>query len=111
MRATPYKRLRRLVEERENVTFVAVGECNTSQKCCRCHERMENVMGEKIRDGRFCRFRIHAVKVCPNCLTTWNRDVNAARNIRSVFLALRGVCGARDRPEAFLPRRNRTLTI
>ena len=28
---------------------------------------------------------LHAVRYCEKCLTTWNRDVNAARNIAIVF--------------------------
>ena len=100
--ATPYKRLKRLVGERDNVTLISVGECNTSQKCCRCHARMENVVGEKIVEGKLRRSRLHAVKVCPNCSTTWNRDTNAAKNIRTIFRALRA---GRPRPEVFRPTR------
>jgi transposase len=33
--------------------------------------------------------RIYAVKKCRHCLTVWNRDINAARNILGIFLSLR----------------------
>ena len=53
--ATPYKKLRDRVKGRSNVTFVSVGECNTSQRCCRCQRAIENVVGEKVRAERVCR--------------------------------------------------------
>jgi hypothetical protein len=34
-------------------------------------------------------YRIYAVKKCRHCLTVWNRDINAARNILGIFLSLR----------------------
>ena len=97
--STHYKKLRRRVEARDNVTFVAVGECNTSQKCSACSRKMASVMGWEVRNERVRRERIHAVKVCPNCSTTWNRDTNAARNIRTILR------GRGERPAAFMPAR------
>jgi hypothetical protein len=43
--------------------------------------------------------RIWQVKNCENCLTIWNRDVNAARNIRLCFMFKNDNNG--DRPEPF----------
>ena len=45
---------------------------------------------------------IHAVKVCQHCSTTWNRDVNAAKNIRAIYEAL---ARGEGRPQAFETRR------
>jgi transposase len=54
---------------------------------------------------RIVRRDIHAVKMCRHCSTTWNRDLNAARNIGHIFERIResGV-----RPEVFRPRRRGT---
>ncbi len=35
------------------------------------------------------KYRIYAVNKCRHCLTVWNRDINAARNILGIFLSLR----------------------
>ena len=79
-----------------NVTLVEIGECNTSQRCCRCHEKMKNA--RKVVDGDGIHQElIHAVKVCPHCCTTWNRDLNASRNIAHIFNMLRS---GEERPEA-----------
>ncbi|KAI3658458.1 hypothetical protein MP638_002402 [Amoeboaphelidium occidentale] len=57
---------------------------------------------------KLCSFSLHelkqtkfwAVKVCnSDCLTVWNRDINAARNIGHVFLDLNANGG--KRPLAF----------
>jgi transposase len=51
-----------------------VSEFRTSQICSKCTERLDQT-------------RFWGLKKCNNtCLTLWDRDVNAARNIRHVFL-------------------------
>ena len=47
---------------------------------------------------------IYGIKVCNHCVTTWDRDLNAARNILAIFLALRA---GRPRPQVFRPTRAR----
>ncbi|BDA45239.1 hypothetical protein COCOBI_07-0260 [Coccomyxa sp. Obi] len=105
--AVPYKRLKACVAALEDVTLVEVGECNTSRLCSRCHEELEGVRSEVMERERIVKRGIHAVKVCRHCSTTWNRDLNAARNIRHVFERIResGV-----RPEVFRPRRRAMTT-
>lgn len=99
--ASAYKRLKKTLALRSNVTLVEVGECNTSQKCCRCHERMKNARKEVVDGDRIRQEPIHAVKVCPHCCTTWNRDLNASRNIAHIFNMLRS---GKERPEDFRPQ-------
>lgn len=48
-------------------------EYNTSKLCSNCRHELTAT-------------DFYAVKRCELCLITWNRDVNAARNIREVFL-------------------------
>jgi len=107
--ASAYKKLIKLVEARENVTMAKVGECNTSQKCCRCLNPMKNATREVDVNGEVHKENIHAVKVCPHCRTTWNRDLNAPHNIRHIFYQLRAGNG---RPEAFRPtRRSKKIPV
>lgn len=96
--ASAYQRLKKHLIRQPNVTLVNVGECNTSQNCCCCHIRMKNAVKEVVDGEEVVKEPIHAVKVCPHCLTTWNRDLNAARNIAFLFRTLRS---GGQRPERF----------
>ena len=102
--ATPYKRLKQMLSERANACVIEVGECNTSQVCSCCHGRLKSVKGEKFVGEGVTAYMIHGIKVCPHCKVTWNRDVNASRNILHIFQELRN---GRGRPEAFLPRKTK----
>jgi len=104
-----YKMLIKLLQARKNVTMAMVGECNTSQKCCRCLNPMKNATREVDVNGVMHKENIHAVKVCPHCRTTWNRDLNAPHNIRHIFYELRAGNG---RPIAFRPtRRSKKIPV
>lgn len=67
-----------------------VWEYNTSKLCSRCFTALPK--GKKWR-----------LKICPkpSCRRFWNRDVNAARNMRHVFIFMNSHNG--ERPEAFKP--------
>ncbi|KAI3635164.1 hypothetical protein MIR68_006730 [Amoeboaphelidium protococcarum] len=86
---TPTKHL--FVELKRRFKCRLIPEYRTSQVCSNC-------------DGQLTQTRFWAVKECQNlCLTLWNRDVNAARNISRVFLYRNEHNG--ERPEQFRPRR------
>ena len=76
---------RRLIRNRlakaHGVEVLDVREFNTSRVCSSCHSRhpLQNPTGLKVS-------KPHFVRRCNNitCQTTWNRDVNAARNIRDL---------------------------
>lgn len=103
--ASAYKRLKKTLALRSNVKLVEVGECNTSQKCCQCHQKMKNAKKEVVIGNEISQESIYAVKVCPHCSTTWNRDLNASRNIAHIFNVLRS---GKERPEVFRPQRNQS---
>ena len=63
-----------------------VCEHNTSQFCCRDDTRLREFGNN------------WASRKCHFCNTIWNRDVNAARNIRSVFLVMNANEGRRPWP-------------
>ena len=47
-------------------------EFRTSKLCSNCYETLEDT-------------QFYGVKSCQNCFIEWNRDVNAARNIRDIW--------------------------
>lgn len=61
--ASAYKLLKKTLTLRPNVTLVEIGECNTSQRCCRCHAKMKNASKEVVNGNEIKKEQIHAVKV------------------------------------------------
>jgi hypothetical protein len=86
---TPNKHLYKEIKKRFRSRLI--NEYNTSKLCSKC----DNILVQSD---------IWSIKSCnnPNCWTRWNRDVNAARNIRRVFLHMNANGG--ERPEAFRRR-------
>jgi hypothetical protein len=82
--ATPNKHL--IVELKKRCRVRLTPEFKTSQLCSLCDERLSNT-------------HFYSIKECKNtCFMLWNRDVNAARNIRRVFLYLNRNGGERPPP-------------
>ena len=103
----PVKKLRR---ELSSICRVrATNEDYTSQACSRCGHKSKLVgprRKEEAKEGgagsggeRGVRSEIHGVRVCSNCRMTWNRDVNAALNMRAVHAHMNAHDG--ERPARF----------
>jgi hypothetical protein len=104
----PIKKIR--AELRKRATVIKIREYNTSQVCSKCNhasktknlwlrDRKKKKKKEKKEDeGRLV--KCHEVVRCNfnECTTTWQRDVNASRNIRFLLTKIRD--GA-DRPSIF----------
>ncbi|CAM9805949.1 unnamed protein product, partial [Laminaria digitata] len=98
----PVKTIRREIEKRVGggegpvgVSYRAVNEDYTSQLCSECKEVLEPMLDKEHKP-------IHAVRRCPttSCVRRlWNRDVNACRNIYSIFVHENSNQGSR--PEKF----------
>ena len=87
--------------ESDRVKIHSTSEYNTSQVCSKCnlHERVE-----KVKDADIT--KPHFVRKCRTCLTIWNRDVNACRNIITVA---KGILEYGSKPEIFskqIPKSN-----
>jgi hypothetical protein len=84
--STPTKELRRRLKGRCRLRMI--DEYRTSITCSKCDGNLPK------------RTRYWQVKVCKDvCLTSWNRDVNAARNILAIFLWMTANQG--ERPWCF----------
>ena len=111
-RSVPVKRFRQHLEK--YVTLVLTSEMRTSRVCSNgcCQgqagsapgeDELVPVRAEKSKSGKKGP-SIHAVRLCRECHTIWNRDVNAARNIARMFWYLREHAGkmppwSRRRPQ------------
>ena len=101
----PLQEIKLELIRRENVAFISIDEYKTSITCHCCHQPLVNMKamitnikrnadGEKTR--RTYHGRVHKVLHCKNsmhnvaegerCKTTWNRDVNAAKNIMTLLM-------------------------
>ncbi|KAI3638178.1 hypothetical protein MIR68_003789 [Amoeboaphelidium protococcarum] len=90
--STPNKRLFYELKNRCRVRFVP--EHRTSQRCSNC-------------EFQLVQSRVWRINYCPNnnCLAIWHRDLNAARNIRYIFLARNRDGGERPVPLRYDPPR------
>ena len=106
----PIQELKKALQRRRNVLFRHVDEYKTSRTCSDTLRPLVNMKVKKTSVGENAKtttHKIHKVLHCRNSdgrrpdgckQTTWNRDVNAARNMLTLLLAeLRGL----PRPEAF----------
>jgi hypothetical protein len=86
--AGPVKRMYREMRRRYGPYVRKVREYMTSQVCSMC----DGWWGKNTR--------FYFVKTCKSvCLMHWNRDINAARNIRAILMHMERYGG--ERPEAF----------
>ena len=103
--ATFPRRSRSYVAASNFARVVVIDEHYTSQRCSDCafaeepsHHRLDaGRCGDTHESG--ASGEIHGVRWCPECRKLWNRDVNAARNMRQVFLHM--LAHGLSRPEGF----------
>jgi transposase len=70
-----------LIAKIPSVAFNEVGEYRKSSACSNCNgEALDNVV------DRSSKRKLHAVLKCKTCSIVRNRDVNAAKNIHSIFI-------------------------
>jgi len=89
----PTKELIRHLQHYKDTTVIIFDEFRTSKCCSKCafnqdlkERRGDKMCGENKEGGRRNEFPIYGVRVCKHCRVRWNRDINAARNMRLIFL-------------------------
>jgi len=85
----PCRKLRRELSKR--VTVIPISEPYTSQKCHKCLGQLKPLIERVIYKDKRGKERetdraLHGVRVCPNCLITCNRDINAADNMLYIMI-------------------------
>ncbi|CAO3642422.1 unnamed protein product [Cunninghamella blakesleeana] len=80
--ADRYRKLLIKAAKNNKLVHISINEYNTSQVCSKCGRK--SLVNIHDASGH----EIHSVLVCTNCHTVWNRDRNASRNMRSIFLSL-----------------------
>ena len=108
-----HKTIERYIKQRSGSVMRITPEHRTSMNCSCCHSKMKNVTqgllkrrnGQLFRtnrspDGDVIVREIHGLYQCSKegCYTRWDRDLNAAINIRNVFLS---ICATRLPPLHF----------
>jgi len=105
--AGPLQEIKFELQSRANVVFISIDEYCTSRKCSNCYNDLTNMKASttvyKNVDGKKTKTvvvkKIHKVLHCKNnqanaskkkqcCGATWDRDVNAAKNILTLTLCL-----------------------
>jgi len=105
--------IEKYLKQRSGGAMRTTPEHRTSMLCSCCHSKMGNVVQGIVKrrngqpftttrrpDGDVIKRRIHGLYQCSKegCYTRWDRDLNAAINIRNVFLS---ICNTRMPPLAF----------
>ena len=115
----PIREIRQVLSRRPNVLYTNIDEHKTSCVCSECFERLVNMKADTVKRRRVSDGggqsnvvvngqRVHKVLHCCNsvgsaaqkqcCGATWNRDVNAAKNMLMLLQVwMRGA----ERPTAF----------
>lgn len=93
----------RIIQRLRNAGFAVllVDEAYTSKRCSNCQSSTATCSGDSIlghiihtAPNRFNRLQSHGRVVCDTCLTLFNRDVNASRNIYNLAMDILN-CGER----------------
>ena len=105
--AGPLQEIKFELHKRKNVFLEMIHERNTSQVCSCCYEKLTNMRSETKNGVK----KVHKVLHCKSnqtlkpelraqrCGTTWNRDVNASKNILELLLHM--INGSK-RPSVFM---------
>ena len=105
--------IEKYIKQRSGGSMRMTPEHRTSQNCSCCHSKMEHVVHgvvlrrngmpftrDRLPGGSVIRREIHGLYQCTKvgCYTRWDRDKNAAINIRNIFLS---ICKTRMPPLHF----------
>ena len=124
----PIREIRHCLKSRPNVLYKNVDEFRTSCTCHGCHSRLSNMKADSVRlrrskEGETIRkevknTKVHKVLHCRNsvgvkpgmarCGATWNRDVNASKNI---LMLLKLWIAGLERPSTFTRTSKNTVSV